>query len=102
MDSAHFHPPRKLRARTRHFQYNIREVFTDLCSSFNSASITEIRLRRGDERAQWRKDREENTKQHVKQSRTDRIKVQNINPRVTFTLITLAVLFAIVAYILES
>ena len=89
-----------LRAPTTHFQFRIREVFTDLCCSVNS--ITEIRCRRGDEHAQWRTDREENTKEHVQQPRTESMKVQNINPRVTFILVVVAVLFAVVAYILYS
>lgn len=78
---------------TTHFQYSIREVFTILCRSLNS--ITEIRWRR-EERAHWRlTDREESTKQHVKQSRTE-----NINPGVTFILlVAIALLLAIVAYI---
>lgn len=83
---------------TTHFQYSIREVFTILCRSLNS--ITGIRWRR-EERAHWRlTDREESTKQHVKQPRTESIKVQNINPGVTFILlVAIALLLAIVAYI---
>ena len=87
-----------LRVPTTHFQIRIREVFTDLCCSVNS--VTKTLWRRGDKRAQWRTEREENTKQYVEQSRTESRKVQNMNPRVTLILVAVAVLF--VAYISYS
>lgn len=68
-------------------------------SGTKQESITGIRWRR-EERAQWRTDGEEVTKQYVNQSRTEGIKVKNINLGVTFILlVAIVVLFAIAAYI---
>ena len=84
-----------LRALTTQFWYSIREVFNGRCCSFHST--TEIRWRGGEERVQWRTDRVENTKKHVKQSKIESINVPN--PTVTFILVAVAVLFSLVAYI---
>ena len=84
-----------LRALTTQFWYSIREVFNSRCCSFHST--TEIRWRGGEERVQWRTDREENTKKHVKQSKIESINVPN--PTVTFILVAAAVLFSLVTYL---